>query len=484
MSQDGLCLSPVEPTIQSLGMNYSAPTWFRDAKFGMYMHWGVYSVVGKHEWWARHMYIPGHEDNAYHTKTYGHPSTFGYKDLIPLWKAENFDADEMLAIIQRTGAKYFSPCAVHHDNFDLWDSTRIHKWNAANMGPKKDLIGLMRDATRKAGLRWGVTTHLARSCSWFNTNKNSDDGGVYDGNDPAFEDFYHAPSDDDSSFHPSNPPLKWRLHWQQRMMDLIDRYEPDLMYFDGAMPFRGDDNFRSGMEIVAHYYNRSIERHGKLDSVMFIKDIDEYLGQFSHGLYVNNVATLDLEQHGANRLRYTPWQTDYTIVRGGWSYSPGWEIYTAEEIIHLLVDIVSKYGNLLLNIPPKPDGTLEPRVIDVLTEIGDWLQVNGSAIYGTRPFKEFGEGDNVRFTTDGDVVNIILLSWPEDGKIQIRSLPRGDGSAVVRSVTFPATDEALPFDQAADGLSIRLAKSPPAGMKHAFILRAQCDRPMMPTWLN
>jgi len=475
--------SPVKPTIQSMGMAYRAPQWFRDAKFGIYMHWGVYSVVGRAEWYGRHMYIPGHEDNEYHIRTYGHPSTFGYKDLIPIWKAERFDPEAMLDVVTRAGAKYFAPCAVHHDNFDLWDS-RHHKYNAANTGPKQDLIGMLRDATLAAGLRWGVTTHLARSYSWFNTNKNRDEQGAYDGNDPAYQDYYHTPSDDQSAWHPANPPKQWRDLWKARMLDLIDRYEPDLLYFDGAIPFRGDDEFRTGMEVMAHYYNRSIQRHGKLDSVMFLKDIDEYMGPFSHGLYVNNVASLDLEHRGANRLIYEPWQTDFTVVKSGWSYNPTAEMYEVGELIRLLVDIVSKYGCLLLNIPPTPAGELEQRVIDLLGEIGDWMSVNGEAVYGTRPFREYGQGEKVRFTTKGDVLNIIVFDWPDDGRLEIKALAENDDAAAVKNVSLLATGEKLHFSQDPDGLTIMCPANPPAGAKHAFVLQAQCDREMKPSWLR
>ncbi len=473
-----------EPTIQSLGMNYTCPQWFRDAKFGIYMHWGVYSVAARHEWYGRHLYIPGHEDYAHHLATYGHPGEFGYKDLIPLWTAEKFDPDAMLDAIKRAGAKYFSPCAVHHDNFDLWDSTRIHKWNAANMGPKKDLIGMLRDATRRAGLRWGCTTHLARSCSWFNTNKNRDEQGPFDGNDPAYEDFYHAPSDDISEFHPSNPPLAWREHWKERMFDLIDRYELDLLYFDGALPFRGDDNFQSGLDVLAHYYNNSVARHGHLDSVMFLKDIDEYLGSFNHGLYVNNISSLDMEQHGASRLRYEPWQTDFSVLKYGWSYSPAAEMYPTEELIWLLVDVVSKYGNLLLNITPTPEGELEQRMVDLLAEFGSWLETNGEAIYATRPFSDYGQGDNVRFTTKGDVLNIILRHRPAEGCVRIDWPELERDPATIQAVTVLTTGEAMPFEQDDSGLTVTCPTHPQPGEKHAFILQAKASRPMSPTWLR
>ncbi len=484
MSNDQLLTSPIQPTIQSMGNAYSAPQWFRDAKFGIYMHWGVYSQVARAEWYGRHMYIPGHEDNEYHIKTYGHPSKFGYKDLIPSWKAERFDPEAMLDVVKGAGAKYFSPCAVHHDNFDLWDS-RHHKWNAANMGPKQDIIGLLRDATLAAGLRWGVTTHLARSCSWFNTNKNSDAEGKYDGNDPAYQDYYHLPGDDQSAWHPANPPKQWREQWKARMCDLIDRYEPDLLYFDGAIPFRGEDEFRAGMEVMAHYYNRSIERHGKLDSVMFLKDIDEYMGSFSHGLYVNNVASLDLEQSGAHRLIYRPWQTDFTVVKSGWSYNPTAELYDTDELIRLLVDVVSKYGCLLLNIPPMPSGELEQRVIDRLAEIGDWLTVNGEAIYGTRPFSVFGLGEDIRFTTKGKTLNVILLNWPEGGKLTLDLKdPWRDALPGIERVAMLNDKQALPFSQDGAGLTITLPAGPPKGQQHAFVLQVHCDRNTAPDWLN
>jgi alpha-L-fucosidase len=488
---------PIKPTIQSLGDNYAAPDWFRDAKFGIYMHWGIYSVIGRGEWYARYMYEVGHEDNLYHIETYGHPSKFGYKDFIPMWQAEKFDPDAMLDAIANAGAKYFCPCAVHHDNFDLWDS-KHHAWNAAKMGPKQDIIGLLRDATRRAGLKWGVTTHLARSYSWFNVSHNSDAGGAYDGNDPAYEAFYHPSSgEDQSSWHPANPPAAWRDQWRARMYDLIDNYEPDLLYFDGALPFRGDDEFQSGMDVLAHYYNRSIERHGKLDSIMFIKDIDEFMGSHSHGLYCNNVASLDLEHHGANRLLYRPWQTDYSILKYGWSYNPTAEMYSAEEMIWLMADIVSKNGTMLLNIPPAPSGELEQRVIERLAEIGEWLGVNGEAIYGSRPFAAYGQDADVRYTTQGDVLYAIVRELPADGKLVLRALgsdvdlcaedalmPAGmRQTAAVQRVMLLATGESLGFEQAASRLTITGPSERPAGICDAIVFKIQCDRPMKPSWI-
>lgn len=473
--RESIAAGPVEPTIQSLGLNYSAPAWFREAKFGIYMHWGVYSCAGRNEWYPRNMYIPGRPAYEHHLKTYGHPSEFGYKDLVPLWQAERFDPDKMLDAIKSSGARYFTPCAVHHDNFLLWDSA-IHRWNAARMGPKKDLLGMLKTATERAGLRWGVTTHMARTYSWLQTSKNSDEQGAFDGNDPAYEDFYLEKSDDQNCMHPLDPPASWRDHWRACMFELIDKYEPDHLYFDGALPFRGVDNFQTGMDVLAHYYNRSIERHGSLDSAMFIKDNDENCGPFSHGLYVNNVASLDLEQTGARRLIGVPWQTDFTVIKGGWSYFPDKPLYSVEFLLHLLIDVVSKNGCLLLNVPPKPDGTFEDRMVDLLAEMGRWLAANGEAIYGTLPWSRFGDGEDVRFTTNGKTLNVILRKWPESGSVRIEGIGADENLPTVEAATMIGANDPLPMSAGDSAVTVELPPSPPAGTSHAWCIQLHCER--------
>ncbi|MHC4985108.1 MAG: alpha-L-fucosidase [Planctomycetota bacterium] len=467
-----------EPTIQSLGYGYQAPQWFADAKFGIYAHWGVYSVSGQQEWYPRNMYVPEHEANRYHIEHFGHPSTFGYKDMIPLWTAENFDPDALLDVVRRAGAKYFCTCAVHHDNFDLWNS-RHHKWNAVNMGPKKDLVGMFREATLAAGLKWGVTTHLARADQWFQTNKNADDQGAYDGNDPDYWDFYFPPLPDDHDGHvmPAH-----REHWKARLIDLIDNYGPDLLYFDSAIPFTGPDNFQTGMDVLAHYYNRSIERHGELSSVLFIKNSSDIHGPFCGGLFVECVATLDSEHRSLPDIRYQPWQCDFPCLHGAcWSYNPSAGIYTAGDILNMLTDVVSKNGCFLLNIPPKPDGTLEQRVIDLLTEIGRWMDVNGDAIYDTRPFSPVMQGD-LRFTTKGNDLNIIVRHWPEGGHIVIDSIHTA-APLNVETVTMLGGSE-LSFHQDGAALTIDMPAEEPTDLAAPYILQARCDQPTKPGWIK
>ncbi|VGO16260.1 hypothetical protein PDESU_04851 [Pontiella desulfatans] len=403
-------------TVESL-QQYECADWFRDAKFGIYLHWGAYSVAEQGEWYARNLYIEGRPEYEHHLKTYGHPSEFGYADFIPMWKAENFDPDALLALFKRSGAKYFTPCAVHHDNFDLWDS-KYHKWNSVNKGPKKDLIQMWKDATHKVGLRFGVTTHLSRSYSWLNTANQSDTEGPkkgvpYDGAQGKAKGLY--PANDGQSTHPRAPfdaPKEWRDNWAKRIKQLIDDYEPDHLYYDCAVPFRGEDAGATGMDVIAHFYNKRPE------GVMCIKE------RPWQGLYADGIATLDYERGKAASILTEPWQTDDSI--GSWGYKAGSSYMTPDLVVDKLIDIVSKNGNMLLNIPIKADGTLDAEATELLNKVGEWFDVNGEAIYGTRPWYMFGEGHNeighkdlespmsakdFRYTTKGDTLYAFVLDW-------------------------------------------------------------------------
>lgn len=407
-----------ENTVESL-QQYECPDWFRDAKFGIYMHWGAYSVAEQGEWYARKLYDETTPEYQHHLKTYGHPSEFGYKDFIPMWKAENFDPDALLALFKQSGARYFTPCAVHHDNFDLWDS-KHHKWNVVNMGPKKDLIGMFREATLKAGLKFGVTTHLSRSYSWLNTANQSDSKGPmkgvpYDGAMGMAKGLY--PPNDGQSTHPRAPfnaPKEWRDLWAKRIKQLIDDYQPDHLYFDCAVPFRGDDAGSTGMDVISHFYN------SRPDGVMCIKE------RPWQGLYADGIATLDYERGKASHILDDPWQTDDSI--GSWGYNVNTPYTTADAVVDKLIDIVSKNGNMLLNIPIRADGTLDETATALLEDMGKWFAVNGEGIYGTRPWYMYGEGKtemphktiespmtyrDIRYTTKGEYLYAFVLDWPE-----------------------------------------------------------------------
>ena len=464
MSQTG---QPFQPTVDSL-LSYRCPDWFRDAKFGIYVHWGVYSVAQRGEWYARRMYMQGEPDYEHHVKTWGHPSTFGYKDFIELWKGERFDPDRLVGLFKQAGAKYFTPCAIHHDNFDLWDS-KHHRYNSVNMGPKMDVTGMWREAALKAGLRFGVTTHLARAYSWFNTNKGADKTGPlagvpYDGADEAWKDFYFEKHDDTDRRHPHNPPESFRQAWLARMKDLIDNYRPDHLYFDGAVPFQGEDRARTGLELLAYYYNRNAAWHdGSQEGVMCIKKIND------HGYYFDGVATIDMERSRSGNVLLQPWQTDTSI--GPWGYKAGAEYRPVTELIHELVDIVSKNGNVLLNVPPLADGTLDDRTEAILAEIGRWLAINGEAIYATRPWSTCRE-DDVRFTRKGETVYATLLDWPiETAQIEIAAMGTCERVGKVENVSLIGRDGPIEWDQGELALRISLPKQPPC--EHACSFRVE-----------
>lgn len=432
-----------DSTWESL-QTYRCPEWFRDAKFGIWAHWGPQAVPRCGDWYARQMYQQGHPQYEHHLRHYGHPSERGYKDIITEWKAENFDPDHLIGLYKKAGAKYFTACASHHDNFDCWDS-KYHKYNSVNIGPKKDIVGLWAEAARKHGLRFGVTEHLERAYSWFNTNKGADKTGPkagipYDGNDPEWQDFYFPPHDDTNFQYPLNPPDWWVRQWSDRIKDLIDRYDPDLLYTDGGIPFG-----ELGRDVIAHFYNKNLSRHdNKLEAVYALKDSKYYgeehmpVGYGGHGDYREGVGVLDMERGGVASIHPNPWQTDTCV--GEWFYHDMHPYKSPKLIIHLLADIVSKNGNLLLNFPPRPDGTLDFQELGILEAIGAWFTVNGEAIYDTRPWHTFGEGpgfqegnmtepdespldaDTIRYTTKGDTLYAIALGWPEGGAWHLSSL--------------------------------------------------------------
>ncbi|WOH39488.1 alpha-L-fucosidase [Thalassotalea fonticola] len=471
-----------EATISSL-QNYSTPEWFRDAKLGIYLHWGPYSVAEVGEWYPRHMYLQGREEYNHHVKTYGHPSEFGYKDLIPLWKAENFDPDALVGLFKKAGAKYFTPVAVHHDNFDLWDS-KHQEWNSVNHGPKKDLTGMWREATLKHGLRFGVTTHLSRSYSWLNTSKLADTTGdktgvPYDGNDAEFSGLYHEKHSDTHPRAALNPPKAWRDQWALRMKDLIDKYQPDHFYFDSAVPFRGEDNGQTGMDVIAHLYNTSIKNHdGKQEAVMAIKE------RPWQAMYDDGMATLDYERGKASHILPEPWQTDDSI--GDWGYRKKATYMETNLVIDKFIDIVSKNGNLLLNIPIKADGTLDQRATTTLEEMGEWMTANGEGIYGSRPWYLFGEGKvneidhkaqkspytskDIRFTTKGDTIYAYVLQWPGAGKtLRIRNITEGNMRiGLVENVTMLGSNTKIKWSAEPDGLEIIMPKKPASEFAHGF----------------
>jgi len=481
---------PFDPSWESLE-EYRCPQWFRDAKLGIFISWNLHSLQGIDDWYARNMYIEGSRTYKHHLETYGHPSQFGFKDFIPMWKAERFDPDELVRRFKAAGARYIVPIATYHDNYDCWDS-RHHRWNSVKTGPHKDIIGLWRAAALRHGLRFGVTTHLARSWSWLQVSHGADKQGPYkgvpyDGADPNYQDFYHPAHGDTSRTYPARAPLRWKQQWLARIKDLCEQHHPDLLYFDGGMPFPDDDGL-FGRKAAAWYYNRNIEWHnGRLEAVLTVKKWPTGHGPFREGTCVR-----DMEKGLLEGIQQDPWQNDTTI--SSWFYQPGRKVRSVNSVVDMLIDIVSKNGNLLLNIPPRPDGTLDGAEIDFLERLGRWMRINGQGIYATRPWRTFGEGPtavkaghfgdgrlgltarDVRFTRsrDGRVVYAFLMDWPGDGaEVAIESLGRADEPANIRSITMLGCDQALTWSRGTQALLVRMPRTRPC--EHAYALKVEFE---------
>lgn len=462
---------PFQPTWESL-KQYQCPEWFRDAKLGIWGILGPQSLPEEGDWYARHMYLEDHRQYVAHLDRFGHPSKFGYKDLAGMWKADQFDPARLMTLYQKAGAKYFVVLANHHDNWDNWNS-KYHRWNSVNLGPHKDIVGLWAQAAKEHGMRFGVTEHLARSYSWFNTNKGADKKGPfagvpYDGNDPAFADLYFPPHADASASYPKDPPEWWTREWFWRMRDLLDTYQPDLMYSDGGIPFG-----EVGRSLFAHYYNANLSWHGgKLEAVYAIKDLRP---RTDHGDYVEGVGVQDVERGGLDGIKAVPWQTDTCI--GDWFYKTGATYKPAKHVVAILADVVSKNGNLLLNIPLKHDGTIDAGEEKVLADLATWMALHGEAIHGTRPWLTFGEGPvrkggahfnegllaqttarDIRFTTKGDALYAIALGKPEGNRLLVRTLSIPAGK--VETVALLGYSGALSWVQTNDGLAITLPNAP------------------------
>lgn len=460
-----------EPTWESL-KKYEIPEWFRNAKFGIWAHWGPQCVEGSGDWMARSMYMEGTREYKYHVEHYGHPSEVGFKDIIPLFKAEKWDPDKLVALYKRIGAQYFFVLGNHHDNMDLWDS-KYQPWNSMNMGPKRDILAEWEKAARKYELPFGISFHADHAWTWYEPSQRYDregpKAGIYydgkltkddgkgkwwEGYDP--QDLYaqnHPMSEgswSDGMIHKQwawgngayQPTQEYCTNFYNRTLDAINRYNPDLIYFDvTVVPFYPISD--AGLKIAAHFYNHNMATHkGKLEAVMFGKILDEEQ---------RKALVWDVERGAPDKIVEEPWQSCSCL--GGWHYNTS--IYenngykSAASVVKLLVDIVSKNGNLLLSVPLRADGTFDEKEEVILKDLGDWMAVNKESIIGTRPWKVFGEGPiaessvpinaqgfnegtynratskEIRFTQTDKHLYATALAWPKEKQVLIKSLAAG-----------------------------------------------------------
>lgn len=486
-----------EPTWDSL-KQYQVPDWYRDAKFGIWAHWGPQCEAEDGDWYARSMYMEGSRQYKDHLAKYGHPSVFGFKDIIHEWKAENWDPEKLVALYKDAGAKFFVALANHHDNFDNYDS-KYQEWNSVKVGPQKDLIGGWAKAARDNGLPFGVSVHAAHTWSWMEpaqgSDKSGDKAGVpydgkltkadgagqwWDGLDP--QELYaqnHVPKklvwEWDASKGSSVPDAAYCEKFYNRTLDLVNKYHPDILYFDDTvLPLYPISDV--GLKIAAHYYNSNALWHnGQNQGVLLGKVLNDEQKQ---------CMVWDVERGASPKIEPLPWQSETCI--GDWHYNRA--VYdrhgykNSSTVIRTLADVVSKNGTFLLNVPVRGDGTIDEQEVAIVQQVGKWMKVNGEAIYATRPWKVCGEGpaidhapainaqgfnegkvklgaDDIRFTTKGNVLYAIILGWP--GKpVTIKSLGATAGllDKPITDVTLLGSDAKLTWSQTPDGLVVEPPK--------------------------
>ena len=507
---------PFKPNWDSLTNGYRCPEWFRDAKFGIWAHWTAQCVPEQGDWYARQMYLQGHPQYNHHVRAYGHPTRIGFMEIDNLWKADRWEPEKLIALYKRAGARYFFGLANHHDNFDAYDS-KHHAWNSVNVGPKKDIVGTWARIARENGMRFGVSNHSAHAWHWFQTaydydaegplsgqrydaftlTKADGKGKWWEGLDP--QELYAGRSlvmpdgivtiDEANRWHNANdrvwnetPPAQnpaFVERWFLRCKDLIDKYRPDVLYFDDTELPLG----QAGLDIAAHYYNSSLEWHGKLDVVLTAKKMTD---AHRAGLVE------DIERGVAKGVRPDPWQTDTCI--GSWHYERArFERHTYKttiQVVQMLIDIVSKNGNLMLSVPVRGDGTIDEDEVAFLEGLAKWMPANGEALFGTRPWKLYGEGPSVtgsaavgqfggirdvrgytaqdiRFTTKGDTLYAFLMEWP-GASASIASLASGKVAGAIRKVELLGHGASLEFKQDADALKVTLPSDKPGEYAHAL----------------
>lgn len=458
---------PFQPTWESLKQNYRVPEWFIGAKFGLFMHWGLYAVPGHHnEWYEKHMYAA---DRKWHADHFGPQDKFGYKDFIPLFTAEKFDPDAWARLFKKAGARFVIPTAQHHDNFALWASA-VTPFNAKQMGPKRDLIGDLAKAVRAQGLKFGLSNHGVENFQFIEpapdlaADLKSKKSDLYD---PKWADFYHVADRSDAAC------TRFLVDWYQRNVELIDNYQPDMLWFDNGVDVRYLDPLK--LRIAAYYYNRA-KAWGREVSLSTKKAA--YAPTNKNSETIGSI--IDFEKIGSRSpsgIRTGVWQVDEPIG-STWGYTEGMRIAGAGTILSKLIDTVSKNGTLLLNLSPKADGTIPPEQQATLLEIGRWLDINGQAIYDTHSWVRFGEGEAkdkdksrplIRFTVKDQTLYAILLgSWPRSELIITSLADTAPVEGKIESVALLGSKDSVSFSRDEQGLHLKLPDQAPGRYAYVF----------------
>ncbi len=469
---------PYEPSWGSLA-RWQPPEWLKDAKFGIYTHWGPISFANQHSpqaqgWYASRMYHSDQKEFAYHRKWFGDQKTVGYKDIIPQFKAEKFNPDKWAEIFAAAGAQFAGPVAIHHDNFAMWNS-QVTFWNSKNMGPKRDVTGELEKAIRARGMKFFTSFH--HSFTWMYYER----AYQYDAADGKNADLYAEPHKESPPRTPGrNPQLgeppseNFLKLWRAKFVEVVDKYRPDLVWFDMGFGWVIPEPLRQ--QVVADYYNRAAA-WGR--EVAFV---------YKHDAVDPEAGVLDFERGRADDMRPLLWMTDTAV--GPWYHHMGPDYKSVDRLVDTLIDIVSKNGVMLLNADPDGDGVIPPPVEERLRGIGKWLHVNGEAVYGTRPWKVFGEGPtrnaggtfsewdekpytplDIRFTTKDRILYAIVLGWPDAGEVRISSLGRNLHlyTGEIGGVSMLGSGAEIKWSRGKDALNVELPATPPC--ENAVVLK-------------
>jgi alpha-L-fucosidase len=463
---------------------FQVPEWFLDAKFGIYCHWGVYSVPAyKTEWYSHYMYVEDHPIRKYHEETYGPLDEFGYKDFIPMFTAEKFDPDEWAKLFKKAGARFAGPVTEHADGFAMWDS-KLTGFDAMDMGPGRDIVGELEKSIRKEGMKFIATFHHQWLYAWYPTwdaslgTANPDNKDLYGPVVPASA--WVMAREDPGQM----PDRAFNERWHSRVIEVIDKYRPDLIYFDNKLDLI-DEQYR--LNFLSHYYNRALDWDSEVMVTYKFEDMKPWAG------------VLDLERARMSELKSFPWLTDDSVDWGSWCNVSEPDYKSTNRLIDFLVDVVSKNGCVLLNVTPTAQGEIPLAVRERLMEMGEWLGINGEAIYGTRPWLVYGEGptevieghlserenkdntaEDIRFTRKDHVIYAIGLGIPASTSMHIHSLneSRGIKSGTIRKVSILGDDQALTWDHSDDGLVIHMQEIP--DMKYAIVFRIETNNMIEP----
>jgi alpha-L-fucosidase len=470
---NGFCADGTEGTRSDQGWEHlrvDVPKWFVDGKFGIYTHWGPYSVPAHiTEWYPHGMYMKEGFRNkdfyGWHTEHWGSPKEFGYKDFIPMMTGDKFDADEWAELFEKTGAKFAGPTAEHHDGFAMWDSD-LTIWDAKDMGPKVDVTGKLAKAIKKRGMKFVTSFHHARNWYYYPHMKG------YDTGDPkyAYVSSIYGPIHEEGA----SPSKEYLVDWEARIVEVIDKYDPDLLWFDGGWGRECFDPYKK--DFMKYYYDKAIKEGEEVGVTYKGNDLPF------------NVGILDYERGRSHGITERTWLTDTSVYVNSWGYIEDIKYYTSDYLVDELIDIISKNGVMLLNVGPKPDGSIPAQAKKVLLGMGKWLKLNGEAVYVTRPWKKSGEGPteieggarvrregdyvagDIRFTTKGDELYAILLEWPGE-EITIESLGTDakllDGR--IKEVTMLGARGKLEFERKANGLVVSLPEKRPCDI--AYVLK-------------